>query len=211
MTDRNNNGKDDAYDIAQFLKNTVEDIRDNVKELNINNNDAPTRKPMSDKTVRIIKRVIIVWLLLQFAPAVFGIVITLIALLAEFIQNVKFNADNETSHISTPNNLPLFEETAQSVISAIEKTIVDALEDIKNLFTIEGNVVLWTVLALIIGLFVIVILRAVTTKKGLSDEQENDYCSIQTDNIKTDEPEKVSEATSTECTNSDNNSDSFDV
>lgn len=211
MTDRNNNGRDDSYDIAQFLKNTVEDIRDNAKELNINNNDAPTRKLMSDKTVTLIKRVIIVWLLFQLAPVVFGIVITLIALLAEFTQNVKFNAGNETSHISTPNNLPLFEETAHSVISTIEKIIVDALENIKDFFTIEDNVVLWIVLALVIGLFVIVILRAVTTKKGLSNEQEIDYCSIQTDSTKTDELGKVSETTSTERIDRNNNSDSFDV
>ena len=171
MSDLNSNGRDDAHDVVDFLKNTVEDIRDNARELNTTSYNTGTRKVMSDKTAKIIKRIIVIWLILQFSPVIFSILITVIALIVELVQKVNLNSGDGTSHISKPNDKPISDETAKEVIGTIEKTIVDTLESIKDFFTIESNTVLWVLLALVAGILIIVILRAVTTKKGQFDEQ----------------------------------------
>lgn len=171
MADLNNNGREDAHDVADFLKNTVEDIRDNARELNTTSYSTGTRKIMSDKTAKIIKRIIIIWLILQFSPAIFGIVLTVIALIIELVQKASVNSDNGISHIPKPEDEPISDEAAKEIIGTIEKTIVDTLESIKDFFTIEGNVVLWVLLALVVGILIIMILRAATTKKGPVDEQ----------------------------------------
>ena len=187
MADYNNNGKDDLVEVLEQAREQMQAAHDRVTARSTDGDDySRTRSQTTINTdmekvkrvKKIIKTVIIVFILIQFAPMFIGAVIMMIGLFAELNDQIDAAAGKNNTltenvspgdnSISIDMNDVLFkvEEIGENIQAWFYKTF-----DMSNLFANSGNTVLIILAALVIGIILILVLRAVTTKKGPTDEE----------------------------------------
>lgn len=187
MADYNNNGKDDLIEVLEQARDQMQAAHDRITSRSTDGDDYSRTRSQSTINVdrekvkrvkKIIKTVIIVYILIQFAPMFIGGIIMMIGLFAELNDQIEAtagkdstlteNIPHEDNSISIDMNDVLFkvEEIGENIQAWFYKTF-----DTSNLFANSGNTVLIILAALVIGIILILVLRAVTTKKGLTDEE----------------------------------------
>ncbi len=189
VTDYNNNGKDDLVEVLEQARDQMQAAHDRVTARSTDGDDYSRTRSQTTinadrekvkRVKKIIKTVIIVYILIQFAPMFIGGVIMMFGLFAELNDQIDAAAgkdntlhlpddvpsENNSISISMDDVLFKVEEIGENIQAWFYKTF-----DVSNLFVNSGNTVLIILAALVIGIILILVLRAVTTKKGPTDEE----------------------------------------